>query len=193
MMSFEPCCQLLDNRLADILAKDASFVLERLRVLAEHAPAFAGAMDLDDVGIAGHSRGGKTVGRACSSYPAFKACLVIDNIGPARERNTGIEMPFLTLRSPWPEERVAELHDYLGRTGSVSYDVVLADSNHFTCTDLPLFMPDLRVAGTDPVDGIDTCTAILADFFDAYLRRRIPADQKWMPSDQVISASVKKF
>ena len=189
----EQAAAMADNRLADILAEDAAFVLEQLRGLVEHDPAFAGAMDLDEAGIAGHSRGGKTVGRACSSYPAFKACAVIDNIGPARERNTGIEMPFLTLRSPWPEERVAELHDYLGRTGSVSYDVELADTNHFTCTDLPLFIPDLRVAGTDPVDGIDTCAAILSDFFDAYLRRRISADEKWMPLDQLNTASIKRF
>jgi len=189
----EEAAALADNSLADILAEDAVFVLKQLRGLVEHDPAFAGAMNLDDAGIAGHSRGGKTVGRACSSYPVFKACAVIDNIGPTRERDTGIEMPFLTLRSPWPEERVAELHDYLGRTGTVAYDVELADTNHFTCTDLPLFIPDLRVAGTDSVDGIDICAAILSDFFDAYLRRRISADKRWMPSDQPNIAAFKRF
>ncbi len=189
----EVAAAMADNRLAKILADDAAFVLEQLRELAGRDSTFVGTMELHNVGIAGHSRGGKTVGRACSSYPAFKACAVIDNIGPARERDSGIEAPFLTLRSPWPEERVAELHDYLGRTGSVSYDVELAGSNHFTCTDLPLFIPDLRVAGTDPVDGIDTCASILAEFFDAYLRRRISADQEWMPPDQFNYASVKRF
>ena len=181
------------NRLADVLADDAAFVLTQLRALREQDAAFAGAMNLDNPGIAGHSRGGKTVGRACSSDPAFKACAVIDNIGPAHERITGIEMPFLTLRSPWPEDRVAELHDYLGRTGSTAYDVELAGSNHFTCTDLPLFMPDLRVEGLDPVDGIDACAAILADFFDAYLRRRISPEENWTPTNQRFTVSIKKF
>ncbi len=189
----EQVAAMADNRLADILAADAAYVLQQLRGLAGHDAAFAGTMDLEGAGIAGHSRGGKTVGRACSSYPAFKACAVIDNIGPARERDTGIELPFLTLRSPWPEERVAELHDYLGRTGSVAYDVELAASNHFTCTDLPLFIPDLRVAGIDPVDGIDTCATILADFFDAHLRYRISEDETWMPTDQPDGASIKRF
>lgn len=189
----EQAAEAAGDRLAEVLAKDAAFVLDQLRVLAQHDAAFAGTMNLDNPGIAGHSRGGKTVGRACSSYPAFEACAVIDNIGPARERVTGVEMPFLTLRSPWPDERVAELHDYLGRTGSTAYDVELADTNHFTCTDLPLFMPDLRVEGIDPIDGIDTCAAIIADFFDAYLRRRISADEKWTPAAQKFAASIKKF
>ena len=184
---------MADNRLADILAEDAAFVLEQIRGLVDHDASFATAIDLDETGIAGHSRGGKTVGRACSSYRVFKACLVIDNIGPARERKTGIRVPFLTLRSPWSEDRIAELHDYLGRTGSVSYDVELADTNHFTCTDLPLFMPDLRIAGIDPVDGIDACATILADFFDAYLRRHISPDDDWMPSDQLSTVSIRRF
>ena len=150
----EQVAAMADNRLADILAADAAYVLQQLRGLAGHDAAFAGTMDLEGAGIAGHSRGGKTVGRACSSYPAFKACAVIDN---------------------------------------VAYDVELAATNHFTCTDLPLFIPDLRVAGIDPVDGIDTCAAILADFFDAYLRHRISADETWMPTGQPDGASIKRF
>jgi len=129
------------------------------------------------------------VGRACASNPDIVACAVIDNIGPDRERETGVKPPFLTLRAPWAEERIAILHDYLNRTGSVAYDVELTSSNHFTCTDLPLFMLDLRVAGIEPVDRIDACANILASFFDAYLRRRISTDantwERTIRSDKV--------
>jgi predicted dienelactone hydrolase len=182
-----------DNRLADVLARDAAFVLERLRDLARTGTSFAGALDLDEVGIAGHSRGGKTVGRTCASHPAFKACAVIDNIGPARERTTGIQPPLLTLRSPWDNERVAKLHDYLGRTGSVAYDVAMIDSNHFTCADLPLFIPDLRAEGVDPADGIENCARILTGFFDAHLVRRLPSDERWVPPVHPDLVEVRRF
>jgi pimeloyl-ACP methyl ester carboxylesterase len=165
-----------DNRLAQVLAGDAAFVLHQLRKLVQDDDRFFSALELRHIGIAGHSRGGTTVGRACASNPDIVACAVIDNIGPDRERETGVKPPFLTLRAPWAEERIAVLHDYLNRTGSVAYDVELASSNHFTCTDHPLFMLDLRVAGIEPVDGIDACANILASFFDAYLRRRISTD-----------------
>lgn len=183
-----------DNRLADVLAGDAAFVLHQLRKLVENDEAFGHALDLSQVGITGHSRGGTTVGRACASNPDIVACAVLDNIGPDRERETGVKQPFLTLRSPWDEERIAVLHDYLSRTGSVAYDVEMADSNHFSCTDLPLFMPDLQVKGVDPVVGIDGCAKILTSFFDAYLRRKIASDDdSWERSILSDRISIKKF
>ncbi len=183
-----------DTRLAQVLAGDAAFVLHQLRKLVENDDPFDGALELSHVGIAGHSRGGTTVGRACASNPDIVACVVIDNIGPDRERETGVKPPFLTLRASWAEERIAMLHDYLNRTGSVAYDVELASSNHCTCTDLPLFMLDLRVEGIEPVDGIDACANILASFFDAYLRRRISTDDNtWERTIRSDKVRITKF
>ncbi len=190
----EQAAMAADNRLALVLAGDAAFVLYQLRKLVENDDPFDGALELSHVGITGHSRGGTTVGRACASNPDIVACAVIDNIGPDRERETGVPPPFMTLRSPWDVERIALLHDYLSRTGSVAYDVELASSNHFTCTDLPLFMTDLRVEGIDPVDGIDACANILASFFDAYLRRRISTDdQTWEQTIRSDNVRITKF
>ena len=169
-----------DNYLAQVLSGDARFVLDQLRSVKKIDESFANALDLRHVGIIGHSRVGTTVGRACATISDIVACAVIDNIGPDRERETGIEQPFLALRTPWDNERVTILHNYLERTGSVAYDVELFYSNHFSCTDMPLFMPDLRIEGVDPIIGINRCSEILVSFFDAYLRRKIsPSDNTW--------------
>ena len=183
-----------DNHLADILAGDVKFVLQQLRNLGGDSDPFDGLLDLNKVGIAGHSRGGTTVGRACASNPDIVACAVIDNIGPDHEQETGVKPPFLTLRSPWDEERIALLHDFLNRTGSVAYDVALAGSNHFSCTDLPLFMHDLRVDGVEPADGINACAKILASFFDAYLIRRIATDDNtWERAIRSDNVTITRF
>jgi hypothetical protein len=182
-----------DNRLAEILAGDAHVVFEKMQALAEQGDPLGAVMDLNSAGIMGHSRGGKTVGRSCSSYSEFRACVVIDNIGPAAERNTGVERPMLTLRSEWGADRVAELHDYLGRTGSIAFDVVLEDSNHFSCTDLPLFIPELRVEGTEPVDSIDECVTIIAGFFEAYLSGEKATRAEWAPESSTGQISVRRF
>ena len=182
-----------DNRLADILAADANFVLMQMRSNTTTGHELESTMDLDRVGIAGHSRGGKTVGRACSKISEIGACAVLDNVGPARERITGIEQPFLTLRSDWDQDRVAELHDYLRRTGSVSHDVVLLESNHFSCTDIPLFMPDLRIAGKEPADQIRTCARILAGFFEAFLPGTAATGTDWIPEDLEDQLVVQRF
>ena len=56
----------------------------------------------------------------------------------------------------------------------------MIDANHFTCTDLPRFIPELQVEDLDPAVGIETCARILAGFFDAHLVRRLPGDEPWM-------------
>jgi predicted dienelactone hydrolase len=63
----EQAAMAADNRLAQVLAGDAAFVLHQLRKLIENDDPFDGALELSHVGIAGHSRGGTTVGRACAS------------------------------------------------------------------------------------------------------------------------------
>jgi len=182
-----------DNRLAQILAEDAAFVFDQIRAITMTGHPLASAMDLNRAGIAGHSRGGKTVGRACSTNEAFRACVVIDNIGPARERITGIDQPFLTLRSDWDENRVAELHNYLSRTGSVAHDVMLLNSNHFSCSDLPLFIPELQVEAVEPVESINTCARIIAAFFDAFLSDGASETIGWLPDGLSRQTSIRRF
>ncbi len=182
-----------DNRLAQILAEDAAFIFDQMRAIAMTGHPLASAMDLNRAGIAGHSRGGKTVGRACSTNEAFRACVVIDNIGPARERITGIDQPFLTLRSDWDENRVAELHNYLSRTGSVAHDVLLLNSNHFSCSDLPLFVPELQVEGVEPVKSINTCARIIGAFFDAFLSDGASETIGWIPDGLSHQTSIRRF
>jgi predicted dienelactone hydrolase len=182
-----------DNRLADILAEDAKFVMDQMRIIDRSSDALAVAMNLDRVGIAGHSRGGKTVGRTCATNKDFRACAVIDNIGPARERNTGIEQPFLTLRSDWREDRVNQLHDYLSRTGSISHDILLLRSNHFTCTDIPLFITELRVEGLEPGEGIHACASIITAFFGIFLAGGTSEDADWIPDELSEHVSVRQF
>ncbi len=54
-------------------------------------------------------------------------------------------------------------------------------------------MPDIRVEGVEPIDGIDTCSTILVDFFDSYLRRQIPLDASWTPKIDADKVRVKRF
>ena len=158
-----------DDRLADLLAGDARFVLQQLRTLNGSDESFKGVLDFQRVGIAGHSRGGTTVGRACAGIREITACAVLDNIGPDREQQTGVNQSLLALRAPWDEQRVADLHAYLERSGGDVYDIEIAGSNHFSCTDLPLFIEDVRADGLEPLAGIDTCADVLAGFFGYHL------------------------
>ena len=136
-----------DEALSDTLAADARFVLDQLEELNRADPKnrFTGRLDLSSVAILGHSRGGKTAARACSTDSRFKACVVFDNVGPQRERERGLQQPMITLRSAdsgdWDPERIEELRSYLAANETESHEVVILGARHHSFTDLPFIEP----------------------------------------------------
>lgn len=167
--------QEMVETLNDALAGDASFVLDRLAAMSHDGGGpFAGAFDLSRVAIAGHSRGGKTVGRACSSDARFRVAIVLDNIGPERERGTGLAQPLLTIRTAaerWSEERTGALHDYLRRTGSVAYEVIVDGAVHNSFSDLPLIDFEHYPSDIDPMRAHAIIARCARAFLDAHLPR----------------------
>lgn len=166
----------LEDELADLLAGDASFTLDRLTALDEADPAgrFTGRLDLDRVAIIGHSRGGTTVGRACATDARFDACVVYDNIGPDREVATGLSRPQLVVRRPWPDARVATLRGYLEKNRVAAYDVVLAGAVHMSFSDLPFVEPDRHPADIDAAVAHRAIADVTLAFLHDHLLDRSP-------------------
>ncbi len=165
--------QKMVETLNDALAGDARFVLDCLvEMNGERGGEFAGAFDLDRVAIAGHSRGGKTVSRACSTDPRFKAAIIYDNVGPVRERASGLKQPLLSMRTAsdrWSDERVQALHDYLARTGSVAFEVVVDGASHNSFSDLPMIDFAHYPSDIDPARAHAIVAACTRDFLAGYL------------------------
>lgn len=162
----------MDRELADRLAADGSFTLDRLAELnaADPAGRFTGRLDLDRGGIIGHSRGGTTVGRACATDPRLDACVVYDNIGPDREVAAGLALPQLVVRAPWTEARTATLHGYLERNRTVAYDVVVDGAIHMSFTDLPFVEPARHVSAIDHAAAHRIIADVTLGFLDHHLR-----------------------
>ena len=131
--------------MSDELASDARFALDRLADIASGTikNPLNGRIDMTKVAIAGHSRGGKTVGRACADDPRFKACITYDNIAPDRQKKAGLKTPQLTIRTSWDPQRKQDLRSYLQRNPSTAADVEIVDATHFTFTDLQIVDPEL--------------------------------------------------
>ena len=161
---------LTDEQLTSMLAADAIFTLDRLAELTENDPhaRFTGRLDTTRVGIVGHSRGGSTVGRACSSDERFDACVIFDNIGPEPETGTGLGKPQLTIRQPWPEGRAGRLTDFLGRNRTVAYDAVVDGTIHMSFTDLPIIDPERNEGDIAPVRAHAIVSALTLAFLDEY-------------------------
>jgi predicted dienelactone hydrolase len=170
----------LETRVAD-----ASFVLDQLTALSreDSASRFAGKLDLEAVGIVGHSFGGATVVLAALSDPRWRVAVALDgwfvplNLPDAR---TTLEQPFLYIgQDRWPEWNEKRQRRYLALLMAHSprgYRLSLPETNHHDYTDLPLFSPLTRWLGltgtVKPTRVVSLVNAQVLSFFDHYLRGR---------------------
>jgi dienelactone hydrolase len=125
-------------------AADARFVLDQLERAA--AAPLAQQMDLNRVGMLGHSLGGLTAAQACQADARLDACLNMDGLqagGPfgAEPQPALPVQPFMFITKETAlDSRAADLWDQL--TGP-AYLRVVAGAAHDSFTDGPLLLPGL--------------------------------------------------
>ena len=68
------------NKVINLWSSDTRFILDKLTYLNEKDPSgiFKGKLDMQAVGIVGHSFGGATAAEACRDDPRFKAGIDMD-------------------------------------------------------------------------------------------------------------------
>lgn len=160
-----------------VWAGDTRFVLDHLERLVPGAPGgqFAGALDLDRVGVFGMSFGGSNAGEVCRRDPRCKAGVNIDGqqFGPLVLEDS-LTVPFMILASntALPIHRVT-----FDRLRGPGYLIQLRGSEHLGLSDTPLVAPWLLrwmgLTGTmSPARLQALMTEYLGAFFDLYLRGR---------------------
>ncbi len=151
----------------EVRARDAVFALDRLAELnADGGGRFAGRLDMEQVGIAGHSVGGVAAGRACQLDRRFKACLNLDGLAEGQpfypdEEGRGPVQPYMLMLKPLPVPSVQQLTEWkvtreawqarqrehldglLTRVDSGSYKVTFTGFTHQSFSDNPLMYPSL--------------------------------------------------
>ncbi len=167
----------VDNELSDMLAADARATLDRLLRMSGAAEGpLAGRIDPARIAIIGHSRGGKTVARACSTDQRFRAAIVMDNFAPPRERETGLAVPQLTMRTDeprrWSAEAVSELDRYLAANTSAAYSVVINGAGHMSFTDIAIIEPERAAATVDGPAAHAAICALSRAFLDEFLLQK---------------------
>jgi predicted dienelactone hydrolase len=140
---------------------------------------WTGRLDLDHLGLFGHSTGGGTALEVCGQDPRCDAALGLDVwVEPVSDeiRAAGLRQPLLFLSAP---DWISEANQRTGQafyaaSDSDRYLLTVAGSDHFDFTDFPGFSPltpYLGVAVTN--QGATTQAAVQAytlAFFNHYLR-----------------------
>jgi dienelactone hydrolase len=167
---------LASQRLVETFAGDLAFLLDELEEGA--IPALTGRLDLERVGVVGHSTGGGAAVQLCAEEPRCAAVVGFDPwIEPVPDAilGAGIDVPFLALRS---EEWVGNANDArLRRLRASSSEpavlVSVAGTTHRDVTLLPFLTPlSSQVGLAGPTSGVRT-HALTAAWTDAWFDRHL--------------------
>ncbi|GGF94663.1 carboxylic ester hydrolase [Paenibacillus albidus] len=188
--TFPTSAGLYENNVKGVAvrAADASFVLDTLTEWNADDPngLFTGTMDLDRVGIFGHSYGGATTAEAMAMDPRFKAGVSLEGGFWGTVSHTGLKQPFMylmtgnTAKSLDPaeaqkdkvfyEEFAPDLDSVMQKSTGDTYYMTIDHLFHQSFTEIGLLSPALFAKEMDPVHNIDITRSYVRAFFDQYLK-----------------------
>ena len=178
------------TELMGVWIKDLKFVLQQLQKLDAKDPAgrFKSRLDLERVGIVGHSLGGATAAQFCHDDAQRKAGIDIDGIPFGSVVQESLHQPFFFILSdhrrerPGPESPIVEgkmESMYSKLPVETRWQAMIDGANHFSFSDQmfiksPVMIAGLRMIGVmGPLEkrrGIKISDACVHTFFDVYLK-----------------------
>ena len=156
-------------------ADDIENVSEKLQVWNKKG-FFKNKLNLHQVGIFGHSRGGAAAGEVLLHENDIKAGINLDGVQWGQMVDTCFHKPFLLLSSDWPESHPNyNKHAYVNKSKSDFYEGIIKKSGHSNFMDIPFMIPvnAINEAGTiNPHVAIDITTEVVVSFFNKYLKNQ---------------------
>lgn len=164
---------------------DIRFILTKIEEIqtGDIFPLLKGALNLDQMGILGHSYGGATAIQACQELPQLKVCLALDGwLSPLPDSTIqmGIQQPFLFLGRPqWSDSDYPDnyrlLERFLQTDQPNQFAFIVRGSRHLDFVDAPLLSPMASLlveTGTiDARRAVSIVNSGTRTFFDQYLRK----------------------
>jgi dienelactone hydrolase len=179
--------QQVATRLVQAWSSDMGFVLDQLERLNTSDPSgrFFGRLDMERIGVFGHSLGGATSLQFCHDDTRCKAGIDLDGAPLGSVIAEGVTQPFMFLLSDHRNEPDAEavtanidsIYNRLPRDRRL--EIVIRGANHFGFSDdvamlkSPLLMRALRTLRVVRLDGrrqVAVTTHYIDTFFDVYLK-----------------------
>jgi len=177
------------NRLMTAWIGDLKFVLDKLQQLNTNDPTgrFKGKLDVQEIGIVGHSLGGATAAQFCHDDARCKAGIDIDGMPFGNVIQQGLQQPFFFIMSDHSKEPGAEARSVKSDIESIynktpegeRWQVTIIGANHFSFSDQMLtksaiFVSILQELGMfgrlEKRRGLVVTSACVHTFFDVYLK-----------------------
>lgn len=171
-----------------IRAADARFVLDTLTEWNKQDPnrLFEGKLDLERVGIFGHSYGGATTAETLATDVRFKAGVSLEGGFWGNVAHAALQQPFMYIMSGitaeslnpaatkkdkvFYEEFAGDLDSVMKKSQSDTYYLTVDKFFHQSFTDIALMSPSIFAENMDPVHNVDITRTYVRAFFDRYLK-----------------------
>jgi dienelactone hydrolase len=199
-----PQQEQLANKLAQAWSADMGFALDQLQRLNGSDPSgrFLGRLDMQRVGVFGHSLGGATALQFCHDDSRCKAGIDVDGAPLGSVVADGVTQPFMFLLSDHRGESDAGEPEAIRQAGAnihSIYDrlpsdrrlmIMIRGAGHYRFSDdgamlkSPLMMRVLRAVGVVRLDGrrqVALTAHYISTFFDVYLKGAPESELKSRP------------
>lgn len=171
--------EYFEGRVQDRWAEDMIHVLDQLKLWNDRG-FLMGRLDLDRIGVFGHSVGGGAAGNLSMKDSRIKAAANLDGIQWGTRIDSLSRIPFLYMSADWPEDHEdINAHIYKNKSTDVFYETRLLNSGHPNFMDIPFMIPVRSLAGTgtiDPYLGMEIINGVVTSFFDKHLKQQPNAD-----------------
>ncbi len=173
-------------RLVAAWTSDVAFIVDRLEILNSSPGRFQGRLNLQALGVMGHSLGGAVAAQFCHDDARCRSGINLDGAPQGSVVQDGLRQPFLQLLSDHGDEQDAtsqeiraDLQTLFERSAPGGrLRIVIRGANHFTFSDQMvvrsrLLMTLLRFAGVlrlEPRRGLAISADRIHRFFDVYLK-----------------------
>jgi pimeloyl-ACP methyl ester carboxylesterase len=192
----------LIDKLLPMWTSDTKFVVSQLEQLnaADPSRKFTGRLDLQRLGMFGHSFGGATALQFCHDDLRCKAGIDIDGAPFGSVVQEGLHQPFMfifsdhsrELSDPATKQILADFQSLYSRLPNSRFRITIRGAHHFSFSDEALLKSHYlmralsSVAGFGKLDGrrgLTITSAYVHTFFDVYLNDA--------PSTQLTSISTQ--
>jgi dienelactone hydrolase len=152
-------------------AQDVAFALREIEHLNAVDGNLSGRLDLNRIGVFGHSLGGRIAGAAAASDHRIRAYVAMEGVPPRDVRRAGMDAAVAMLMSEgFPPAAEANVKEVVPNRRNDVVLVRLGGFTHNSVTDEPLVDPDDPPPADSATMPLILARRLLRTFFDRYLR-----------------------
>jgi len=185
---------------------DIQFVLDMLEKLdAGNPPSrFVGKLDLQRIGIMGHSFGGGVATQICRIDNRIKACINLDGGLFTQNLPIGLDKPYMFMtvkpkkgeKRHWSAGKIADIDKFFNTTKKDAFMITIKGAVHNSFTDYPLllnsflifkifnFFKPIHLLDANPTKICSIIDTYMIAFFNMYLKGKV---------SDVLDMSYKEF